>query len=701
MRKKYIFLLFLVLLFGFIVRLPLHFQPLDNDEGMFAYFAFYSKGERFYADTPFLKLPGIIFIYRFLDNFFPGSIISFRAAGTFLLFMAILSLYGFGNLLLDRRVGILSAVIFSFLPNLFSLRSPANTEYFMMPFTVFSYFLFLLYLKKEKEYLLALSGLCLGVAVFFKQPAFFEGLFLCIWILLKNLNLKKKKLNIKSVIKEGLIFGIFAFLPLIFSVIYFIGRGEFHDFLWHSFKSGSSYVSIAWAGFGWAIRLKNLCVYFWEQLWPIVLAGLIGLIFISSKIIKRKKREEIFIFGWFFFALLGACFNGWFFLHYFIQIVPAVSIIIGYLFVLFYDFTASKLKCKKLFMNNLFLLFLFLFIHLTLKDQYIYITSFYNLLSKKITQMEYYQKIGVDITDDGWLPFYSASEYLEKKIKPSENLYVWSTNPLPYYLIRKRPIYSFEKNYSVLDYQFMLATSQGWKIDFESNRRKLITELINSPPAYILFDVHPRQVFDQMLIFKELSNFISRCYLFERQFGNLMIFKFKEDVPINKDFITGDYLEIPIELVKRYSAITRLENTEGTKLIFEPMVYTAGTVPQYQISYSGEVDIKYHSISAELLGKDGKDFVGNSLVKPSGEIDLHIRVLSENQPISFLRVRSGDIIWSNRPYGVYSPIKVFQEGGEVDLYFEAPSEWEKKEYELHIIYSDGSLAKATIPLILQ
>jgi len=165
------------------------------------------------------------------------------------------------------------------------------------------YFLFLLYLKKEKEYLLALSGLCLGVAVFFKQPAFFEGLFLCIWILLKNLNLKKKKLNIKSVIKEGLIFGIFAFLPLIFSVIYFIGRGEFHDFLWHSFKSGSSYVSIAWAGFGWAIRLKNLCVYFWEQLWPIVLAGLIGLIFISSKIIKRKKREEIFIFGWFFFAL--------------------------------------------------------------------------------------------------------------------------------------------------------------------------------------------------------------------------------------------------------------------------------------------------------------------------------------------------------------------------------------------------------------
>jgi len=58
-------IIFLILVFAFILRAPFFNEPLDYDEGTYAFFAFFSKGEKFYSSLPIGRLPGIIFTYWF------------------------------------------------------------------------------------------------------------------------------------------------------------------------------------------------------------------------------------------------------------------------------------------------------------------------------------------------------------------------------------------------------------------------------------------------------------------------------------------------------------------------------------------------------------------------------------------------------------------------------------------------------------
>lgn len=48
-------------LLAFLLRVPFFIEPPDFDEGNYAFFAFFSKGEKFYSPLPIGRLPGMIF----------------------------------------------------------------------------------------------------------------------------------------------------------------------------------------------------------------------------------------------------------------------------------------------------------------------------------------------------------------------------------------------------------------------------------------------------------------------------------------------------------------------------------------------------------------------------------------------------------------------------------------------------------------
>lgn len=672
----------LILVLAFLLRAPFFSEPLDYDEGTYAFFAFFSKGENFYSSLPLLKLPGIIFTYRFLDESFPGEIEAFRIAAAILIVVATFGIYKLGKLLYDQRVGIISALIFALFSSQISLESPANTDFFMMPFMVLSVLFFRLFQKSKNSFWLVLSGLSSGIAVFYKQVAVFEAFFLVFWLVLANL--ERKRIKIKPLVKQGLIFGSPFFLPLFAALLFFFSRGELTDFRRQSFGSGGEYFLNAWLSGGLFNRLLVTIKVIWSSFWPFWLLTFGGLIIA----VKNRKKENIFLFYWLIFALMGASFNGWFFPHYFIQVIPAISLLGGL-------FMVQALTWKKVAKSFQLFILSFLFL-LMIKNQLPDLWSYSQMLQGKISRFEYFKSLGLDTGEAGWFPFYESTDYLKTQMKAEDSVFVWSTTPLPYYLLKKYPTTSFVDNSSLLDPRFMLPTYGGWKFDFAANRQKLIQELSGKTPTYILLHVNPEQIFEQMLLFKDFSSLVNRNYVFEKKFGNILIFKLKEKKEVTRITETAPP-ETPLELVRRFSAITEVATKNGnTEITFEPMVNPDGILRSFQATYPEVIKINFEETSAQFLGPDGSDFVGNATEKPSGVTDLHIRVKGQPKPVNFVRVKMGENQWNNQQYGVNSLLKVTQDGEVFDLYFEQPSKWEGKTFNIYFIYKDGSLAKKEV-----
>lgn len=686
MTKKNSLFLILILILAFVLRVPLFNVPPDFDEGCYAFFAFFSKGEKFYSSLPIGRLPGMIFTYRALDYLFARDMLAVRVACTFLIVLATFGVYKLGELLFNKKTGFFSAIIFALFSSLISTESPTNSEFFMMPFIVMAFWLFWLFQKSKKFLWLALSGFFAGIALIYKQVAVFEVIFLGLWLLAENF--KEGKFKIKSLVKQLLFLGVPSLLPFLFVLLFFLLRGEFKDFWWQSFGSGGGYWRYAWSGGEWLGRLKIAFKNLWSDFMPFWLVGSLGLIYAFFK----RKKEEIYLVGWIAFALMGACFNGWFFSHYFVQIIPTLSLLGGLFLSIFLEWIRFKSRLPIVISKIISIFILLGLFFLMEKKKLPSYLSYLQMAEGKISETEYIEKIGYDVGPAGWLSFYQSADYLREKMKKDESLFTWSTFPLSYYLIGKYPTTSFVHIYPLLDYKLMLDTAKGWKYDFENNRKKLMEELTSNFPDYIILQIEPGQIFDQMAIFGSFSNFVVDNYVFNRQFGNVLVYKREQGkVPL------GNNIAVPLEAVKRYSAITNIKVNEGRMEVdFEPMVNPNGVLRSFKSIYPYLEEIKFVPLSVQSVGIGKEDFVGYGFIKPSGIPDLHFRVKGLPKQTSFIRVKVGNFAWNSQSYGVNPIIKVIQNNDIFDLYMEPVNIGNERKIEVYFIYNDGSLSLAKI-----
>jgi hypothetical protein len=171
------------------------------------------------------------------------------------------------------------------------------------------------------------------------------------------------------------------------------------------------------------------------------------------------------------------------------------------------------------------------------------------------------------------------------------------------------------------------------------------------------------------------------------------VFKIKEAKQANE----VRFPTVPLELVKRFSAITKVEfKGAQTEITFEPMVNPTGILREFKDVYPEVEKIDFEPLSVDFLGRDGYDFVGYSSPRPSGRVDLHLRVKGPPKRPNFVRVKIGRQTWNNRSYGVNHIIKVVQDNNIFDLYLEPTPLREKQNLEVYFIYEDGELARAEI-----
>jgi hypothetical protein len=195
---------------------------------------------------------------------------------------------------------------------------------------------------------------------------------------------------------------------------------------------------------------------------------------------------------------------------------------------------------------------------------------------------------------------------------------------------------------------------------------------------------------------------------------------------------------IPIDILKRYSAITQIKILATcVEVNFEPMVNPNGILRSFKSYYSGKslgvgpipetlgervytvigsgvpsiitpearedkllqqalkaLGVEFIPISAEFLGQDGRDYVSNAAPGPSGTIDLHICIHGPAKPISFLRVKCGDRQWNTKSYGVNPVIKAIRDDKTTDIYFERSLDTKGRKFEIYIVYEDGTVGIA-------
>lgn len=700
--KKNLFRYLLIIgicLLPFILRIPSWHFPLEHDVGGHLFYGMEVYRHGFYSTLQEIRPVGLLTIFSVIYRFFGNSTIWVNVIGSFFWILTTFFFYKLVLLLFkSEKLAIFSSLIFVFLSASRSMQGEmANLETFFIPFNLIGIYSFFLFKERKKTYLLIVSGFCFGTAFMIKQLALFDLAAVLFFNVMtqvfngKNDERGKFKYKLLNLVKEN----IFVFLgfisPLIIYLIYFFLHHQLKDFLGYQFlaiyKNTKTTNQVGTALHNFKVSFSKVFTQT-GIFWILALLGAV----ITTRFKKESKRY--FLYLWLLIDFIGIYYLWWFFYHHFLQILPPISIFSGLFITDSLDFLNSSRKRYQKYLSIISLSIVFLFFVYFVKSDLIYFTSFYNEITGKIDRKTHLSLVGWDIGPAGLISIYDAGEYLNKVTQEDEKIFAWVPAPHVYIFSNREPITWFVYKYPLLPQEISFMVYKGWFNNYLDNRKVLMDDLNKNFPRYLVIEVNPERIFDEMLSFQDFSRFVSTNYLLDKQFGNYLIFV-RRDQPKS---LNGSSSVIPPEIIERYSQIISIkENGDINKIIFEPMVNTSGILRRLA------ADAPRDNIQITDLVVQGaevkEDFVGFASDKPSGTPDLHVRVKGLSQPLSFARVKIGDFAWNSESYGVNPRIKVIQNGDLFDLYMEPIKMEGQKTIEIYFVYQNGELAKTSINIV--
>jgi 4-amino-4-deoxy-L-arabinose transferase-like glycosyltransferase len=304
------------------LRAPLLSIPLERDEGEYAYIAWrLGYNELPYRDWFDQKPPAVFFVYRVALTLPFESIRAIHFVGLLFAAASTCALFFLGLLLMDRFWVWLGAALFAFLgADPLVQGTAANTELFMLCPLIFSQIAFFTAATKSRRDVSSatLAGALIGIAFMFKQVAIVNWLFLIaiypIFIRGKNRWQRAAPFAAWSAM------GLLTVVGLV--VFYFWRRGGLPEFVDNVFIHNLRYIGAV----GTAERLE----YCWGTLtilartqaivWAFAALGLVALLR------SNRGKTAIFLAGWLITSAIGVSASGYFFPHYFQQLLPPLAL---------------------------------------------------------------------------------------------------------------------------------------------------------------------------------------------------------------------------------------------------------------------------------------------------------------------------------------------------------------------------------------
>lgn len=517
-----------------ILRIPNFYEPYwYGDEGIYLTIGqALNKGEKLYTDIVDHKTPVIYYLARV------GTQLNFRVLNLSWMFLATIFFYVFAFRLTNRRLASGMATIlfvtFTTLP-WFEGNIP-NGELFVVGFVMLGLMLisFTTYFtqfistqtaqssqesrrqrrqissnKKERN-LLIFSGMSFGLATLTKVPALFDfgaslipGFFLLTntFALLPARALNKWKKSLLPLLRSWLLIIAGFAIPVIFSIIYFVLRGSGADYL----QYGLLY-NLHYAG-NWGLPFKSQLLIKAFSL-PGKFALTTALILLATYYKRYLQPKVQFLIAWFVLALFASLLSNRPYPHYFIQVFPPLTILVGLGLNNLIDLARSKCKVTQEIISNLvvaasatlLMLMVLASLHVGVYPVKKYYQNWWLLRTGQLSISEYNRKFNYLMDDN-----YQAAKMLKEE--SLDKMFVWGTNPMLYAQSGVSPVGRFTVSFHIADLSAYSETMQAIEkeqpevIVVMNNERNSFTDLT----LYLEKYYKARDSFENFIIWRRIA----------------------------------------------------------------------------------------------------------------------------------------------------------------------------------------------------
>lgn len=450
--------------FGVVIaiRIRLLAIPLERDEGEYAYAGqLILQGVPPYQLAYNMKFPGTYGAYALIMSVF-GQTITGIHLGLLVVNAATIALVFFlGRRLVNSIAGLAAAMSYAVLsvsPSVLGFAGHA-THFVLLPVLCG---ILLLFHPADRQSLTRLfaSGLVFGIGVLMKQPAIFFALFGVTYVIYRNL---RRRARAGEFLVQSLIFSFGVVLPFGLTSLFLWKIGVFGRFWFWTIDYARQY--------GGLVSLRQAPQIFFYSArevffagWPIwVLAG-IGLV--AGLWNPQTRRVAIPLLGLSFFSVLAVCPGFYFRLHYFVLVLPSVSLLAGFAISKLWELIANRVMVVR------FICFLILGAAvawpIVADSQFLFVDSPVDASRKIYPESPFAESIRI-------------GEFLRERTSPGDTIAVLGSEPQLYF-------YSDRHSATGYIYTYGLMESQKYAVQMQ---QEMIREIERARPKFLIFVVMP------------------------------------------------------------------------------------------------------------------------------------------------------------------------------------------------------------------
>lgn len=465
----------------FLVRVPSFFEP------------FYYGDEMIYLNLGQAIKRGMVLYRDIHDNKPPLLYFTAAIAGNVFWFRAILAawmmtttafFYKLSNHLFPKYPAVVQAAVvaFAILTTIPLLEGQiANSELFMIGPVIYSFYILLS--KKLTTKNLLFAGFLFSVGTLFKMPSMFDiGAIVFFWLIITKFSFK----NYTNIFRNLFVIFVGFITPILVTLAWYASKGAFNEYLVAAFLQNIGYLS--------SFRPDDVAEPFLVKNGPLLLRGLIVLIGSFILYIFRKKLSKPFIFAslWLLFAAFAAFLSERPYPHYIIQVVPAISLMIGMLIAY------PKLEQSLTVIPLSLVVGGMVYFQFWYYPSVSYYTNFAKFALGQQTKLEYFEGFSGNVNRN-----YKLAEYLIQSSSPNDNVFIWGDSPTVYALSNRLPHIKYVADYHIFDFS---------SPDF------ILKSVSDEMPLYVIVMPDSRP-------FRELNHFLQNNYLFIDEIDGANIWK--------------------------------------------------------------------------------------------------------------------------------------------------------------------------------
>ena len=457
-----------VIVFGVVlaIRIRLLGIPLERDEGEYAYAGqLMLQGIPPYKLAYNMKFPGTYAAYAAIMSIFGQTIFAIHLGLLLVNAITIALIFLLGRRLMNSTAGIAAATTYAVLsvsPSVLGLAAHATN--FVMIAVLGGTLLLLNTTDRQAFRRLFASGLLFGIGALMKQPALLFIPFGAIYLLYNDV---RQRLSPKKILLRNLTFWIAAIFPIATTCLVLWHAGVLDKFWFWTVRYAAQYgtflmgeiYSGRWPVFR-AIQVSLQSVteaigIVWV-LWALAALGLmVGLW-------KRTSRSSTtFLLGFLVFSALAVCQGFYFRPHYFIMILPAVSLLVGVAISNLSDFLTSRMIMVRF--APLFLLGVTLSLPIFWEKKFFFVIS-----PVEASRMIY--------SDNPFAESVKIADYLRDHTTPNDTIAVLGSEPEIYFYAQRHSATGYIYTYGLMEPQKYAGQMQ----------EEMIHEIERARPKYLI-----------------------------------------------------------------------------------------------------------------------------------------------------------------------------------------------------------------------